>query len=84
MSTRMEPEPTRRSLEKKRKLGTDLAAYLAINLFLIGIWALNGFGYFWPGWVIAGWGVLLALDAWNVYTRRPVTEHDIERELRRR
>jgi hypothetical protein len=32
--------------------------------------------------VLAGWGVLLALDAWNVYFRRPLTEKDIDQELR--
>jgi hypothetical protein len=34
-------------------------------------------GYFWPAWVLAGWGVLLVLDAWNVFYRRPVTPTDI-------
>ena len=28
-------------------------------------------------------GVFLVLDAWNVYDRRPVTEDEIDRELRR-
>ena len=68
-------------MERKQRRG-DFAAYVVINLFLIGVWAVTGFGYFWPGWVLAGWGVLLALDAWNVYFRRPLTEEDIERELR--
>jgi len=44
---------------------------------------VTGFGYFWPGWVLAGWGVLLLLDAWNVLYRRPITEEDLDRELRR-
>jgi hypothetical protein len=30
------------------------------------------------------WGVLLVLDVWSTYFRRPVTEHDIDRELRNR
>jgi hypothetical protein len=45
---------------------------------------LHPLGYFWPGWVLAGWGVLLVLDAWNVYGRRPLTDDDIDRELRNR
>jgi hypothetical protein len=36
------------------------------------------------GWVLAGWGVLLLLDAWNVLHRRPITEEDLDRELRSR
>ena len=79
-----EREWAKRHLEKKNKLWNDLAAYILINLFLIGIWAVSGLGYFWPGWVLGGWGVLLALDAWHVYHQRPITEEDIDRELRNR
>ena len=61
-----------------------MVAYLVVNLFLIGLWAATGFGYFWPGWVLAGWGVLLVLDAWNVYYRRPITEDEIDEEVRSR
>ena len=67
---------------RKRKLRADAVAYAVINMFLIGVWAVTGFGYFWPGWVLAGWGVLLLLDAWNVLYRRPITEEDLDHELR--
>ncbi|MCJ7673469.1 MAG: 2TM domain-containing protein [Acidimicrobiia bacterium] len=50
---------------------------------MIVIWALGGFGYFWPGWVLAGWGLFLALDAWNVYYRRPISQAEIEKEIRK-
>jgi fatty acid desaturase len=80
--TAMEWEWARRRVEKKHKLRADVAAYVVINAFLIGAWAATGFGYFWPGWVLAGWGVLLLLDAWNLYYRRPLTAEDIDRELR--
>jgi hypothetical protein len=74
----------RTQVERKHKLRADAVAYLVINAFLIGAWMATGFGYFWPGWVLAGWGVLLLLDAWNVYYRRPVTDAEIEQELRNR
>lgn len=77
-------EWARRQVEKKRKLYADLVAYLAINAFLVAIWAISGFGYFWPGWVLAGWGLLWLLGARNVYRARPITEDDIDRELRGR
>ena len=73
----------RKRVERKRKFAGDVIAYVVVNVFLIGVWAVSGFGYFWPGWVLAGWGVLLVLDAWNVYFRRPITSADIEEELRR-
>ena len=76
-----EYERARKRAEKKHKFRGDVAAYVLINAFLIGVWAVNGFGYFWPGWVLACWGVLLALDAWNIFYRRPVTDSDIAREL---
>ena len=77
-----EREAARRRLERKRKLVGDIVAYLVVNAFLVGVWAVTGRGYFWPGWVLAGWGVLLLLDAWNTLYRRPITEADIDRELR--
>jgi 2TM domain len=78
-----EREQARKRLEKKNKLRGDLVAYVVINLALIGVWAITGRGYFWPGWVLGAWGAFLLLDAWNAYFRRPVTEADIDRELRR-
>ena len=76
-----EREWARRQIAKKRKLRADLVAYVLINAFLVGWWAISGFGYFWPGWVLAAWGLLLLLDAWNIYYRRPITDDDIDREL---
>ena len=38
-----------------------LAVYLLVNVFLIGIWAASGAGYFWPIWPILGWGIGLAV-----------------------
>ncbi len=78
-----EYEQARKRVESKRKFRADLVAYVVINTFLIGLWAASGMGYFWPAWVLAGWGMLLVLDAWNVFYRRPVTPADIEEELRR-
>ena len=78
-----EREQARKRVEKKHKFQGDVVAYVAINLFLIGIWAVTGAGYFWPGWVLAGWGVLLLLDAWNAYFRRPITEQEIDDEMGR-
>jgi len=32
--------------------GTHLPGWVAISLMMLGIWAMTGFGYFWPIWVI--------------------------------
>jgi hypothetical protein len=76
-------ERARARLLRKRKFSGDVLAYVLVNAFLVGIWAYNGRGSFWPGWVLAGWGVLLVLDGWDVYFRRDVTHDDIEREMRK-
>jgi hypothetical protein len=82
-TTTSEYEQARARLLRRRKFRGDVVAYLVINAFLVGIWAVAGHGYFWPGWVLAGWGVLLVLDWWDAYYRHDVTETEIQRELHR-
>lgn len=77
-----ELEWARKRIQKRHKLRIDVAAYLVINIFLVAVWVFNGMGYFWPAWVMAGWGVLLLLDAWNLHDQKPITEDDLDHELR--
>ena len=70
-------------VHKRRDLGAHAVAYVVINAMLVGVWAISGAGYFWPAWVMLGWGVGLVLNVWDVYFRRPVTPADIEREMER-
>lgn len=37
--------------------------YAAVNAGLVAIWALTPAQRFWPGFVMAGWGIALALQA---------------------
>ena len=82
------------SLKRKRKFAEDVLGYVGVNGVLWLIWAFtdrstNG-SIPWPGWVSVIWGFLLALDAWKTYglwpqgVRRPITEAEIEREMRYR
>lgn len=73
----------RQRLQKRRDFTGHVVAYVLINAMLVGIWAVTGFGYFWPVWVLLGWGVGVALNAWDVFFRRPITDADVERELHR-
>ena len=72
----------RKRVEKRRGLQGAMVAYVVINAFLVGVWALTGGGYFWPAWILAGWGVGMVLGFWD-YWRGPVTEADVDEELRR-
>ena len=72
----------RKRIEKRRGLQTGMVAYVVINVFLVAVWAMTGGGYFWPAWIIAGWGVGMLLGLWD-YLRGPVTEADIDDEVRR-
>jgi 2TM domain len=79
-----ERERVRRRIQARRDFGAHLVSYLVVNGFLVAIWALTGGGYFWPAWVMGAWGAGLVMHAWDVFLRRPVSEADIDAELRRR
>jgi hypothetical protein len=77
-------------LQRKRKFFVDAAGYVTVNGVLWLIWALfdrSTDGTMpWPAWVSAIWGFLLAMDAVKLWARvlhRPITEADIEREIKR-
>jgi hypothetical protein len=74
----------RRRVTDRREFSTHLLVYLVVNAFLIGVWAFTGAGYFWPAWVLGGWGIGLVLHAWQTFVRQPVTDADVEAELRRK
>jgi hypothetical protein len=70
-------------LRKKRDFVTHAVIYVVVNVLLVVIWALLGGGFFWPGFVIAGWGIGLAANAWDVYGRKPITEDQVQQEAER-
>jgi hypothetical protein len=70
-------------LRKKRELQAHALAYLTVNLFLVGIWAVTGAAFFWPIFPILGWGIGLALHAWDVLSPERMTEERIQREMQR-
>ena len=67
----------------KRDFRNHALVYCAVNALLVVIWAVSGAGYFWPIWPIAGWGIALVLHAWRTYGHRPISEDEIDEEMRR-
>jgi hypothetical protein len=71
-------------LKDKRDFRRHVLVYVVVNGFLVLIWLLTSpGGYFWPIWVLGGWGIGLVFHGYDAYVRRPITEADIEREMYR-
>ena len=51
------------------KLRGDVVLYVVVNTYLIGAWAVTGFGSFWPAAPIGIWGAVLLIDALKVRLR---------------
>lgn len=68
-------------LKKKADFRAHLLAYVMVNTFLVGIWAVTGAGFFWPIFFILGWAIGVVFNAWDVYRRAAPTDDQIRREM---
>ena len=75
-----------KAIKRKRDFKAHVVAYVIVNAFLVLIWYVTGAGYFWPGWVMGGWGIGLAFNAWDAYGRHSdaPSEAEIQREIDKR
>jgi hypothetical protein len=73
-----------RRLKAKRGFWNHAFLYCVVNILLVVIWFVSGRSYFWPAWAMAGWGIGLAMNAWNVFFEKAISEEDIQREIQRR
>ena len=72
------------SIKRKRDFKNSALAYVVVNIALVIIWAATGAGSFWPVWVIGGWGIGLAFQAYGAYGRKHgITEGEISEEMQR-
>jgi 2TM domain len=58
-----------RRLDDRHSLWTHVFAYLLTNAFAVGVWLATGAGYFWPGYLLVGWGAAVALRGSDYYWR---------------
>lgn len=74
-----------RRLKKRRDFKTHAVVYILVNAVVWGIWAVVGATshswWPWPVFVTLGWGIGLAMNAWDVYFRRPITEEELRHEI---
>jgi Domain of unknown function (DUF1707)/2TM domain len=52
-----------RRARRRQVFYRSLATYLAVNAVLVVVWWLSGGGYFWPIWVMLGWGIGIVAQA---------------------
>lgn len=62
----MNEQQARSYVQKLRQFYTAILIYGVVNLGLVLIWAISGSGYFWPIWVIIGWGIGLGVHAFSL------------------
>jgi 2TM domain len=66
----IENDPLWRLAERRAAFKRNLASYVIVNLFLIGVWYFTvgkAGGHFWPIWPILGWGLGVLLQYAGVY-----------------
>jgi hypothetical protein len=72
-----------KQLKKVRDFRTHVVVYVLVNAFLVVIWATTSSGFFWPIFPLGGWGIGLAMNAWDVYVSEDFAEDRIQREMQR-
>lgn len=75
-------------LKKRQDFHAHLVVYIVVNGFLWALWAVislagDGWQFPWPIFPLLGWGIGLALNAWDVYGRREITAADVDREVQK-
>jgi hypothetical protein len=73
-----------KQLKKRRDFKGHLLIYFLVNTFLVVIWAVtSGGGFFWPVFIMVGWGIGVVMNVWDVYFAEEFGEDDIRREMDR-
>jgi hypothetical protein len=74
-----------RRLKKRQDFRAHIVVYIVVNAFLWALWAVlsltSGWSFPWPIFPTLGWGIGVALNAWDVYGRKDITAADVGREM---
>jgi hypothetical protein len=72
-------------LKKRRDLKAHAVVYALVNLAVWGLWVVvaanSGSWWPWPIFLTLFWGIGLAMNAWDVYFRKPITVQELQREM---
>lgn len=67
---------------ERRAFYMSLAIYVIVNIALVGYWFINGQGPFWPGWVIFGWGIGVAIQGFRALANPSgPSDAEVQREM---
>jgi hypothetical protein len=69
-------------LKKKRDFFAHVLVYVMVNSLIVVIWAMTSHGFFWPIFPMAGWGIGVVMNAWDVW-HGDFTEDQVVREMQR-
>ncbi len=74
-----------RRIKQKREFLRNLVIYVLVNAGLWAFWAYDGADTedLWPAVVSAIWGVFLVVDLFKINGERPISDQQIENEMRR-
>lgn len=70
-------------LKKRRDFTGHLLIYVLVNSFIVVIWAITSAGFFWPIFPMAGWGIGVVMNAWDVWHGEEFSDEQISREVER-
>jgi 2TM domain-containing protein len=71
-------------LKKRRDLGAHALVYVLVNLFIVVIWLVaDRGGFFWPIFPMGGWGIGLAMNAYDVFRSETFAEEQVQLEIKR-
>jgi len=71
-------------VKKRRDFWPHLLVYVMVNALVVVVWFMTGAeGFFWPIFLIAGWGIGVVMHAWDAFFRTGITEEDVDREVSR-
>ncbi|HMK99143.1 MAG TPA: 2TM domain-containing protein [Acidimicrobiales bacterium] len=75
-------EQARKNLQRQRHWQNRLITMAVVIVVLVVVWAVTGAGYFWPGWVIAAFAVVMILG-FARSQRGPISQKEVEDETHR-
>lgn len=71
-------------IRARQQFYVHLVFFLAMNVYLVALWARSGAPFFWPIWALFGWGIGLIAHASHVFGwQRTISEERIRREINR-